>query len=189
MNRAAADWKELKERLRRSAAAAERSFAPGAEQIEAVLRRRAGSLANRPEALPDRGGDISVLVFRLGPERYGIEVDRAAELILQPRIAPIPGSPREVAGAIQVRGEIRVVWELTRLLGLPDLEEAGPEYVLILRLNGSREYGLRVGAVEAIRTLAAGERGTPTNAAPIRWITPDLVAILDCDRLWKEEFR
>ncbi len=189
MRRAAANWNELKERLQRSAAAVERSLSPAEEQIEAILRRRAERLAHRQEPLPDDAGGVPVLVFALGNERYAIELARVAESLAEPRIARLPGAPREVAGAIQVRGDIRIVWELTRLLGLPDLEEDGPERVVTVRLQGSREYGLRVGALQAIRTLTTAELGAPGNAAPLRWVTPDLVAVLDCDKLWKEEYR
>jgi purine-binding chemotaxis protein CheW len=180
-------WESLRLRLERSRAALEKASAPETEKVQAVYRQRARRLARRLEGGSGQAEDLSILVFEMGKDRYGIELSQLAEVIPHPLLAPVPGAPAQLAGVLQVRGQVRPVWELCRLLGLPDLEAGDSESVLLLR-KGSREVGLRVGLLEGMRTLRPEERGRPPVASPhVRWITSDLIAILNPEELFKEE--
>lgn len=181
------DWNELRKRLERSRASIESALVPNAERAQAVYRMRAERLA-RKETLPAAGA-APFLVFQVGNGRYGIELSQLAEVIAQPSCARVPGAPPQVAGVIQVRGEIRPVWELSAILGLSENGQAGgPSHVLLVR-RGSREDGLRVGAVAGIRSEAPGETGQTAQDHCVKWVTSDLVAILDVEELLKEENR
>lgn len=185
--RAKIDWQEVRARLERHRGALERALVPGPERIAAVYRDRAAKLARPPAPKGSGGGDRPMLLFALAGARYGIELSRVSEILAHPFCAPAPGAPPQVAGVVQVRGEIRPVWELSRLLGLADLTDAG--FVLLLRV-GARELGLRVGTVEGIRAVRTDELvpAQPDSAAA-KWITPDLVTILDPDKLWEEDLK
>ena len=176
------DWDEARARLASSREAIERALHPDEQRIAAVFRRRATRLAGPAETGPAVSG-TAVLVFRLGAGRWGVELPALAEVIAAPLLAPVPGAPAQLAGVLQVRGEIRPVWELTRLLAQPDLDAGGGEFVLLLRKDG-REFGLRVGAVEGIRTFAPEERGTPQGRpAHVKWMAQDLIPVLDVGAL------
>lgn len=154
------------------------------DRMEAVYRARAARLARPAEAGRD-AEDLPVLIFHLGDRRYGLELSRLVEVIPHPRCTPVPGAPPQLAGVLQVRGEIRPVWELSRLLNLPDAPAEEPFSVLLLR-KGSREVGLRVNEVREVRLLRPQACMEP-DSPHIRWITSDSVAILDPDRLLKED--
>lgn len=63
-----------------------------------------------------------LLTFYLGPERYGLEVDRVQEVLQDPPYNAIPRAPAVLLGAINVHGSPRTVLHLPRFLGFPQEE-------------------------------------------------------------------
>lgn len=152
----------------------------------ASLTARAERLARKTSDRPEVS--VRVLVFEMRRDRYGIELASLVEAVPHPRIAPVPGAPPQLAGVIQVRGEINPVWELSRLLGLADLEADDEGWVLLLRRE-SGKAGLRVGTVVGIRELRP-EAERPGEGSPyVKWVTSDAIAILNTEKLVKEETR
>lgn len=179
------DWTAARERLERSREAVERSLRPDAERVAAVFRARAERLAQVPSER-QAGGESAVLVFQLGEDRYGIDLERVSQVISNPPCAPVPGAPPQLAGVVQVRGEIRPVWDAARLLGRADDAAGNPVQVVLLH-GDKREFGLRVDRVEGIRHLRADERGV-AHGQPgyVRYVTQDMVAVVDIEELLKQ---
>ena len=180
------DWNTVHARLEQDRAGIEEALSPGPGKVREAYRRRAARLA-RPVGRAEADGmpGDAVLIFLLGVERYGIELRFLKAIIAHPVCCPVPGAPPRVAGVLQVRGDIRPVWELTRILGLPDLPAGDPEVVLLVR-KGAQEVGLRASRVETIKVLGPGERaGAPAGDG--RRLTPDLVTLLDAEKILNEE--
>lgn len=55
-----------------------------------------------------------LIVFKLGQEEYGIEIDQIKEVVLTPNITQMPQTPDYVKGVANIRGNI---------IGIIDLEE------------------------------------------------------------------
>ena len=181
------DWQAVRLRLERSEAALAKTLSADQERVQAVFRQRAARLAGPLEADHGAAQDISVLVFGMGSDRYGIELPRLLEIVPHPLCAPVPGAPPQLAGVLLVRGEIHPVLELSRLLGLPDLPPDDPGSVLLIRRE-PRPFGLRVERVEGIRALRPEECGPARpGTRRVKWITPDLLSILDPEELLKED--
>ncbi|HWQ52360.1 MAG TPA: chemotaxis protein CheW [Bryobacteraceae bacterium] len=180
------DWAATRRQLERSREAVERSLEPDAEKVAAILRARAERLAQPPAAEPQEDQESTVLVFQLGEDRYGIDLERVTQVISNPPCAPVPGAPEQLAGVIQVRGEIRPVWDTARLLGRAD--DAAGDSVQVLLLNGKRrEFGLRVDRIEGISRFRAGERrAAQGQPGYVRYVTEDLVAVVDLEELLKQ---
>lgn len=108
------------------------------------------------------------LTFRLEEEEYGVEILRVQEIKGYSRITPLPNTPPEVKGVMNLRGTIVPIIDLRARLGLP-----GAEYdqftVIIVVTTGTKVVGLVVDAVSDVLNVAAGEM------AP----APDLGARLD----------
>ncbi|MCL5744336.1 MAG: chemotaxis protein CheW [Acidobacteria bacterium] len=182
------NWERLRSRMEESRGRMDRSLDPDAERVRAIFLERAARLARLSES-PAAQGETSVLVFRLGGERWGVELGSLSEVLPQARCTPVPGAPAELAGVAQVRGELLPVWELTRKLGLPDLPAGTPAAVLVFR-EGGRITGSRVGEVEGVRLLAEPEKSAPpADSLYTKWITPDMVSILDPGKLWRAKIR
>lgn len=205
-NRAKLDWEGARRRLEESRAALEETLAPDPRRIEAAYRERARRLA-RP---PDPGRDeptLRVMVFRARGGLYGIELARVSEVVSNPRYARVPGAPAQLAGVIQVRGEIRPVWDFARLLGLDGGAESPAGAVLLVpRASGmaggaenqagavllvpraSGLAGLRVDEVVDIRELRQAGLRQPAGARRhIKLVTPDFITVIDPDELWTNE--
>jgi purine-binding chemotaxis protein CheW len=181
------DWQGVRLRLERSEAALDKALTADAERVRTIFRQRAARLAGPLQADRAAGQDVPVLVFGMGSERYGIELPSLLEIVPRPLCAPVPGAPPQLAGVLLVRGEIHPVWELSRLLGLPDLSPDDPGNVLLLRRE-PRPFGLRVERVEGIRALKPEECGPARgDTRRVKWITPDLLSILDPAELLKED--
>jgi purine-binding chemotaxis protein CheW len=181
--RAGIDWDGVRRRLRASQRALERALSPDAERAAAVYRQRAAELAGR-RARAAEAGLLRVLTFSLGGERYALPLADLGGILRLAGCTPVPGGPPELLGVVNVRGTIRSLVDLGRLLGLPGREAAGGGYVLLLR-RGGREVALRVDQVDRIGALPAGEPAAPPQAEGgpaaglVRGLTPDRLALLD----------
>jgi len=183
------DWDNIRARLERIREILDREENPSPEAVARVWSERAKRYAASDESR-EAGAELaaaeSVLIFRLGGDRYGIPVSSVREVLPQARIAPVPGAPAAVAGLIQVRGEIRPVYDLRHRLQMPD---AAPrptkegETVIILSSAG-RDFGIRADAVEEIRAWRPEERRQPGQTPWVAGVTEDLVSILNMESDW-----
>ena len=172
------DWAALRARLSQTAdTAVEDSI-----RLEAVYRQRAAELAARREEVADRAETIAVLAFHLGGERYGLPLTDLAGVLPLERLTPVPGSPAELLGVINYKGNICSVLDLARLLGLA-AHEGAKAFVLLLRRPG-REVGLAVGPVEGVLRVERGAGLGDESAGPyLETLTPDRLRLLSADAL------
>jgi chemotaxis signal transduction protein len=178
------DWDAARARL---AEAQDRLALTGIADRDRIFRARAELLARSEAAAgPDLERE-SIIVFRIGRERYAVPLSSVSEVIATAAIAPVPGAPPRVAGVIQFRGEIHPVFNLAQALGVSEEYGSGPVTVLLFRIRG-REAGLRTGPVEDIRAVGAGaRRPAPDHARHAVWMTEDLVLVLNVDALLEED--
>ncbi|HEY3839275.1 MAG TPA: chemotaxis protein CheW [Bryobacteraceae bacterium] len=175
------DWPSVHARLERAQLAIEFP-ARSKEQLEELYRERAARLA-RPVVAEAGGVQESILIFRLGSERYAIPVLSIAQIAKRPPVAPAPGMPAEIAGLVQIRGEIRVAWNLARVLGLPENEMSESGAVLLIKTSGG-EAGLLVDEVEDVRSVNENQRRPAPERSPLAaWMTEDLVMVLNTEVL------
>jgi purine-binding chemotaxis protein CheW len=179
------NWAEARERLARVQQAIEETHSHSNERREQIYKARAEVLARPGSHREDAAGE-KIMIVRIGAARYGIPLPEISEVIAGSRCAPVPGAPPEVAGLIQVRGEVRPVLNAGRLLGVP-ADDSGDSRIILLLRRGSREIGIQVDEVEDIRTVSEEQRKPPFHGAShARWMTEDLVTVLDTNSLLKE---
>ncbi len=184
------NWAAARERLARVQQAIEETALHSRETRDQIYRMRADLLARPVSHREDAAGE-GIMIVRIGSARYGIALPEIAEVTGASTCAPVPGAPPEVAGLIQIRGEVRPVLNAGPLLGLteggmPDKDGADSKIILLLR-RGSREIGIQVDEVEDIRSVRADERKPPfRGAAHARWMTDDMVTVLDTNSLLEE---
>ena len=76
--------------------------------------------------------------FYVAGKLFGIEVERVQEIIRYQEMTHIPLAPREVAGLINLRGQIVPAIQLRRCLGMPDAaRDALPTNVVIRTEDGA----------------------------------------------------
>lgn len=163
-----------------------------AEQREAIFARRAAQLA-RPVtdlegAASTLGGSVA-LVFPLDGERYAFAAEDVREVRARGEITPLPGTPAFVAGLANVRGRIVPILDLQRLFDLPRAAPSTADETLVILASPRGNVGVLASGPPVVRSLGDNLRALPPTAAPelqapyVRGVTPDLVILLDAQRL------
>lgn len=99
--------------------------------------------------------------FTLGSETYAHAIDSVREIIQYVPPVPVPGSPREVEGVLNVRGDVVPILCGHALLNLPDEAVNNDGWRVIILETPSGLLGLRVDAVREIVTFS--EEAVDTN--------------------------
>lgn len=129
--------------------------APVALPVVTPPRTSYRSMRDRARA---REGIVDLLMFRIGGERFGVELLTVDEVIDLPVIHHVPEMPPAMLGVVTVRGSLTPVYSPHHALGLPlALRDA----VLIFRRGGVR-VGILIDDVDDAITIDLAElRETP----------------------------
>jgi purine-binding chemotaxis protein CheW len=187
MKRANIDWGQVQERLRINELALEEVLVPNPERVQEAYRRRAVRLARvELNGVPASPG-FPALVFRLGQERYAIEMKELAEVLPFVRCVPVPGGSRLFSGVINLRGELRAVLDLGKLLTPSDSGNSETGFVLMLRRPG-KEIGLKVDHIEEIREIRPEELMSPPQGTYGKGLVSGTLTLLSVDAVLKAVF-
>lgn len=187
MKRAAAiDWENVRSRLRASERALEEVLAEGPERIEAAYHQRAIRLAERQAEHEPASTGVPMLVFRLAQERYAIELQEVAEVLSFARCTPVPGGPPHFLGVINLRGDLRPVLDLGRLLATSEHGNSDSGFVLMLRRPG-QEIGLKVDRIEELREVRREDSNGP-GGRYVKGVASGVLMLLSVDAVLGEVF-
>jgi purine-binding chemotaxis protein CheW len=100
------------------------------------------------------------LTFQVGSEEYGIEIFKVREIIGMLPITPVPGSPPEMVGIINLRGKVIPVVSVRTRFGMP-AAEPHPHNVIIVVENRQGEIGLAVDRVAEVARFTEAETEPP----------------------------
>jgi len=104
---------------------------------------------------------VQLIVFNLGDEEFGANIDQVREIIRTRVITPIPNSPDFIDGLTNVRGEIAVVIDLKRRFFLPTKKEIKEKHIIMTEQDNNL-FGLKVDEVtEVLRILETEIKATP----------------------------
>ncbi len=153
--------------------------AAGAEKRTRILEERARAVAAAREA-PHADGE-RVLAFRVGGERYAVEVGAVSHVLDASSLGPLVGSPPWLLGAVVARSRLVPVLDLRQLIGLQGGGLSDLTRIVVIEREGEA-FGLAAEALEGERDFQRDEV-TPATTGPFRWVAADRTALLDLDRL------
>jgi purine-binding chemotaxis protein CheW len=131
------------------------------------------------------------LTFLLEDEEYGLEILRVQEIKGYSKITPLPNTPREVKGVMNLRGSVVPIIDLRARFGLRDAEYTRFTVIIVVTV-GTKIVGLVVDAVSDVLNVGAKEMvPTPDLGAGVdtSFLTgiartgDRLVSLLNIDRL------
>lgn len=93
-------------------------------------------------------GEEQIVVFKLGGEDYGIEINQVREIIRKREITPVPRQPPYVEGVINVRGTIIPVVNLKKRFGLAGDPSTQPHTIIVE--SGDGLVGILVDSVSEV---------------------------------------
>jgi purine-binding chemotaxis protein CheW len=108
------------------------------------------------------------LTFRLADEEYGLDILRVQEIKGHSRITPLPNTPPEVKGVMNLRGTVVPIMDLRTRFGLRETEYDRFTVIIVVTV-GAKVVGLIVDAVSDVLNVG------PKEVVP----APDLGAGVD----------
>ncbi len=151
------------------------------------LRQRAqhyAAPARMLEAAPENA--LTVLIFDLGGERYGVDVMRVRGIRPLGKVTPVPGTQNFYRGVINLRGQILTVLDLRLFFGVREEEVIVPDEVVIAR-SFHLEMALLAHQVVGVQTIGADAVKAVEHMPYSQGITRDKVVLLDITRLFEDQ--
>ena len=142
----------------------------------------------------DSADQMQLVTFELGGECFAVDIHAVREITRLMEITRVPKSPEEIAGVINLRGNIVPVVELRKKFGFPDAGSCDQTRIIVLEYGG-RETGFIVDRVlEVLRIDSSIVDSTPevmgtVDAEFVRGIARlerRLLIVLDLEKLFAE---
>jgi len=99
-----------------------------------------------------------LVVFKLGGEDFGVDINQVREIIRKGTTTVVPNAPEFVKGVINLRGQITTIIDLRSKLGLSQ-KEAGDEQqerIIVVEVN-KNIVGMAVDAVTEVTYLSESD--------------------------------
>lgn len=93
------------------------------------------------------------LVFVLGSEDFGVDVNIVREIVrVPPFITRVPNAPEYIRGVINLRGTIVPVFDMQLKIGMPSTPLTDEARIVVLSVNDVM-FGIIVNSVREVRTI------------------------------------
>ncbi|MGR3317265.1 MAG: chemotaxis protein CheW [Candidatus Anammoxibacter sp.] len=96
--------------------------------------------------------NVKLVTFKLGNEKYGVDIALVREIIKFFDITPVPNAPRFVDGLINLRGIIVPVIDIRKLFDIEPVGNEGDRRIIVVELNG-RTLGVLVDCVSEVKEI------------------------------------
>jgi purine-binding chemotaxis protein CheW len=156
---------------------------------------------SHPSTDPNAAAAVrQVLTFVIGEATYGIDIPCVQEIRGWSPVTPLPQSPAEVLGVLNLRGSIVPVLDLRLKFGSANVQYTPITVIIVVSVmsaKGPREFGMVVDGVSDVIDIAAQDvkqapdLGASTSGAYIRGLIPvagRMVVLLDIELLLGAEF-
>ena len=111
------------------------------------------------------------LTFALAGEEYGIGILKVKEIIGMMAITPVPKTPEQVRGVINLRGKVIPVIDLRLKFGLPCVESTRRTCIIVAEIvtgDGQTAMGIIVDSVSEVLSIRETEiEDTPAFGAKL----------------------
>jgi purine-binding chemotaxis protein CheW len=155
----------------------------------------------QPSTDPNAAAAVhQVLTFVIGEATYGIDIPCVQEIRGWSPVTPLPQSPAEVLGVLNLRGAIVPVLDLRLKFGSANVQYTPVTVIIVVSVmsaKGRREFGMVVDGVSDVIDIAAQDvkrapdLGGGASGAYIRGLLPvagRMVVLLDIELLLGAEF-
>lgn len=106
------------------------------------------------------GEELKVIVFKLGSEEYGIEVEKVQTIERLMPITRVPKTYAFIKGVVNLRGVVIPVIDLRGRFGLPEVEYTDQTRIIIVSVN-EMQVGFIVDSASDVIDLNSDSIDTP----------------------------
>lgn len=173
-------WEHIHQELALTADLLQTDVAPS--QLQTLLAHRAEQLAVAVQTT-QRQTPSYFLIFRIGDEQYGIDVQVVQTIVSLRRLTPVPGSPPHIIGVANVKGQVVSIIQLTSLFGLKNSDTSAAAFIIVVQAIGLM-VGLLVDEVDEVLPLSEEQLATYASDDPtIYAVLPMGAALLNMEQL------
>ncbi|MFP4567884.1 MAG: chemotaxis protein CheW [Candidatus Woesearchaeota archaeon] len=97
--------------------------------------------------------EFQIVTFKLGNERFGIDIDELLEIVRIENITRVPNTKNFVEGVINLRGKIIVVLDLLKKLNIGKIKITNSSRILVVKTE-EELTGLLVDSCEDVMTIS-----------------------------------
>ena len=143
------------------------------------------------------------LVFALGRENFGVDVNRVREIVrVPPFITRVPNAPMYIRGVMNLRGTIVPVFDMQLKIGMPHNPLTEDARIVVIAVNEVM-FGIIVNSVREVRTIydkqlePATKLSSSVDKRYVLWVAKpsddrlilllDVSALFDLDQVLQEE--
>ncbi len=122
--------------------------------------------ATRKSKREERGGKF--LTFFLAGEEYGLEILKVQEIIGMMDITPVPRTPEDIRGVINLRGKVIPIVDLRLKFSMESAERTSETCIIVVEAN-RLQTGIVVDQVsEVLDIMAEDVEDTPVFGSDVR---------------------
>lgn len=135
-----------------------------------------------------------LVVFDLGSESYGVDINAVREIIRMQEITRVPGTADFVEGVINLRGRVIPIVDLRKQFGMPETPPNDENRIVVVDIQ-EQDLGVIVDAVTEVLRISADTVEPPSSLITtadseyligIAKLESKLVILLDLDRVLSE---
>jgi purine-binding chemotaxis protein CheW len=135
--------------------------------------------------------EILLACFRLGDDKYALDIMRIKEIIRPQKLATLPKAPSFVEGVLNLRGSVIPIIDLRKRFDMPSLEIDQSRRLLIVTIAG-RMLGIAVDEVTEVISVPIADIKPPPQVSQgvsaeylvgVCLVKDDLIMLLNPDRL------
>lgn len=102
------------------------------------------------------------VVFKLGAEVFGLEINRVKEIIVHQDTTRIPGTMHQIEGVINLRGRIIPIYDLRKKFGFPEVEKTRSTRIVVVEVHDST-IGIVVDGVSEVLIIPGNAIEKPSS--------------------------
>jgi purine-binding chemotaxis protein CheW len=186
MKQASINRDDVRKRLQASEDSLREALSESPERIKTVFRQRAVQLAKLHAANKPVSRGIPALIFRLAQERYAIALQELAEVLPFHGCTQVPGGSLEFLGVISLRGELRPVVDLARVLSGRAPTQSGSDSGAVLVLR--RPIAMKVDEIEELREIRSEELARSVQGQYLQALASGTLGLLDVETMLSAVF-
>lgn len=141
--------------------------------------------------------ELKFIVFRLGNEKYSMNLEKVSGIEREYHIIPVPNAPADINGIINIRGEVIPVYSLRTRFGM-DRHVENPEKSLLLTRTSGTVIAYEVDEVLGISQMVpsdivkmprvASNENTDFMENVLR-VKKDIVIVINVDKVLSKEIQ
>lgn len=107
------------------------------------------------------------VTIRLAGQLFGLPIARVEDVFVPDNFSYVPLAPNEIAGVLNLRGRILTAIDLSRVLGVPAVNQTNRERPAVCVTHANESYGLLTDIVgEVVAIAPGGVEPNPVNLDP-----------------------